>query len=256
MQAQGSERLTPSFSMRLLSVLGLTPSSSAAPSRPLILPLVNSITFRICWAIASLSLSGWKLSCSIVAQRWRIEMMTKEIKAAKAEFYPNINLTAFVGFDSVGIENFVRGGSGVIGGGPAVTLPIFDGGRLRNNLAFRNAEYDEIVERYNSIIVDAIRKVVDQVVSWRGAEAQRKEQQEALARFEEANRLAVICFREGLTTYLTATNNGILSMVDGRVMIQYIFPSVSEEASISSVRTDEPVKEALMNVADQLCQNI
>ena len=139
----------------------------------------------------------------VVAQRWRIEMMSKEITAAKAEFYPNVNLTAFAGFDSIGIENILRGGSGVLGVGPTVSLPIFNGGRLRNNLAFQNAEYDESVERYNSIIVEAIRDVADQVVSWKGTEAQRNEQHVALARFEEANRLATIRYGGGVTNYLT-----------------------------------------------------
>lgn len=148
----------------------------------------------------------------VVAQLWRIELMTKEVEVAKASFYPNISLTAFAGFDSIGIENFVRSGSGVFGVGPAITLPIFDGGRLRSNLSLRSAEYDENVERYNATIVDAIREVGDQIVSWRGIEAQLAEEREAETRLEEANRLALLRYRHGLTGYLTvlATEGDLL----------------------------------------------
>jgi len=148
----------------------------------------------------------------VVAQLWRIELMTKEVEVAKASFYPNISLTAFAGFDSIGIENFVRSGSGVFGAGPAITLPIFDGGRLRSNLSLRSAEYDENVERYNSLIVDAIREVGDQIVSWRGVEAQLAEEREAEAKLGEANGLALLRYRQGLTSYLTvlATEGDLL----------------------------------------------
>ncbi|MGH8790627.1 MAG: TolC family protein [Cupriavidus necator] len=33
----------------------------------------------------------------VVAQRWRVEAASHDIKAAKAQFYPNISLTAFAG---------------------------------------------------------------------------------------------------------------------------------------------------------------
>jgi NodT family efflux transporter outer membrane factor (OMF) lipoprotein len=148
----------------------------------------------------------------VVAQLWRIEVMTKGIAEARAAFYPNISLTAFAGFDSIGIENILRGGSGVFGVGPALTLPIFDGGRLRGNLTLRRAEYDENVERYNALIVDAIREVADHLVSWRGIESQLTEEQEAEAKLEEANRLALLRYRQGLTGYLTvlATEGDLL----------------------------------------------
>ena len=139
----------------------------------------------------------------ILAQRWRIKAMNSRIAEAKAEFYPNINLISFAGFDSIGIENIITSGSRVFGIGPAISLPLFDGGRLRRNLEGRLAAYDENVEIYNALILDAIREVADQVASWQGVEAQQLEEQKAVTRFAEANRLALLRYRQGLSNYLT-----------------------------------------------------
>ena len=56
---------------------------------------------------------------------------------------------------------------------PALRLPLFDGGRLRANLAAKDADYDLAVEQYNQTLVDALREVVDQLASLRSVDAQR-----------------------------------------------------------------------------------
>ncbi|MCD8490568.1 MAG: efflux transporter outer membrane subunit [Geovibrio sp.] len=107
----------------------------------------------------------------IAAQKWRIEAMEKRIESAKTDFYPNLNLNAFAGFDSIGLENLLEKGSGVFGIGPAITLPLFNGGRLKSSLAARNAEYDTAVERYNSLIINAVQEIADSIASWKSAES-------------------------------------------------------------------------------------
>ena len=66
----------------------------------------------------------------VVADRWRVEAASQDIKVAKAQFYPNISLNGLVGLQSRGFDNFLDAGSRVLGIGPALSLPIFDGGRL------------------------------------------------------------------------------------------------------------------------------
>ena len=90
----------------------------------------------------------------------------------------------------------------MLGAGPAVTLPIFDGGRLRGNLAATDADYDIAVEQYNQAIADAMRDVVDQLASLKSVDEQRKEQRMALAATREAYDLALLRYREGLGNYL------------------------------------------------------
>jgi outer membrane protein TolC len=93
-------------------------------------------------------------------------------------------------------------GSRMLGAGPAVTLPIFDGGRLRGNLAATDADYDIAVEQYNQAIADAMRDVVDQLASLKSVDEQRNAQRLALAATREAYDLALLRYREGLGNYL------------------------------------------------------
>ena len=138
----------------------------------------------------------------IVAQRWRIEAARKDIASAKAAFYPDINLVGLIGLQSLGAAGFLSTASRMVGLGPAVTLPIFDGGRLRGNLAGMDADYDIAVEQYNQLLADALRDIVDQMTSLASVEAQHREQAQALADAQEAYDLALLRYREGIGNYL------------------------------------------------------
>ncbi|MGC1817632.1 MAG: efflux transporter outer membrane subunit, partial [Casimicrobiaceae bacterium] len=138
----------------------------------------------------------------IVAERLRIEAAHQQIDVAKAQFYPNVNLAAFAGLQSLGASGFFSSASRMAGFGPAITLPIFDAGRLRGNLAARDAEYDAAVEQYDQTLADALRDVVDQLASFRSVEAQREQQVQALATAREAYDLALLRYREGVGNYL------------------------------------------------------
>ncbi len=138
----------------------------------------------------------------IVAQRLRIEAAQKQIDVAKAQFYPNVNLAAFVGLESLGASGFLSAASRTAGLGPALTLPIFDAGRLRGNLAVRDADYDAAVDQYDQTLANALRDVVDQLVSFRSVDAQRDQQRQALAAAREAYNLALLRYQNGIGNYL------------------------------------------------------
>jgi NodT family efflux transporter outer membrane factor (OMF) lipoprotein len=138
----------------------------------------------------------------VVAQRWRAEAASKEIDVSRDQFYPNISLTALLGVQRLGFPAWFTTGSRVSGIGPALTLPIFDAGRLRSNLAARNAEYDIAVEQYNATVIDAVRDVVSQLVSLRWIEEERTQQRDALQTSQQAYDLAMQRYRAGVGNYL------------------------------------------------------
>jgi NodT family efflux transporter outer membrane factor (OMF) lipoprotein len=138
----------------------------------------------------------------IEAQRLRVEAASHGIDAAKAQFYPDVNLAAFVGFQTLGASSLITAANREIGVGPAISLPIFDAGRRRGNLAARDAEYDIAVEQYNQALADGLREVVDQLASLRSVQQQRAEQQEGLAAAQDAYDLATLRYREGVGNYL------------------------------------------------------
>lgn len=138
----------------------------------------------------------------IAAARWRVEAASNDIQVAKAQFYPNLNLSAFVGLSSIGLSRFARGGSEEYGVGPAIRLPIFDSGRLRAGLRGRTADFDAAVESYNSSLIDAVHDVRDQLASTRSILLQQAQQADAQAAAESAYDIAVQRYRAGLGTYL------------------------------------------------------
>jgi NodT family efflux transporter outer membrane factor (OMF) lipoprotein len=139
----------------------------------------------------------------LVAQRWRVEAASREVDVARAQFYPNINLIGFIGLSSLGLDQLIKAGSGIYGGGPALRLPIFEGGKLRANLRSRAAEVDAAVEGYNATLLRALREVADELSSLRTIEQQQRAQEQALAAAEAAFDLALQRYRAGLGNYLS-----------------------------------------------------
>lgn len=124
------------------------------------------------------------------------------IDSAKAEFYPNLSLSAFVGLSSFGLSKFLELGSIVVGAGPALHLPIFDAGRLRANLQAKNADLDIAIASYNAVLLQAVNDVADQMTSVKSVRREFGDQQAALHAAESAYRLASIRYEIGLTNYL------------------------------------------------------
>jgi len=139
----------------------------------------------------------------VLAARWRVEAATGDVAAQRAQFYPNVNLVAFVGLSTLGLDRLVNAGSQQYGIGPAIRLPIFDAGRLRAGLRGRTADLDVAVENYNATLVDAIHDVADQISSTRSVVRQQSEQAAAQASAEAAYDLATQRYRAGLGGYLT-----------------------------------------------------
>ena len=139
----------------------------------------------------------------VAAARWRIEAALRERDAAKAEFYPNVNLAAFAGLSSLGFSRLLDSGSAVYGFGPALRLPVFDAGRLRAGLRGKTAEIDAAMESYNAAVAEAVHDVADQLASLRSVDRQAVEQRAAQQAAESAFELSVQRYRAGLGNYLS-----------------------------------------------------
>jgi NodT family efflux transporter outer membrane factor (OMF) lipoprotein len=161
----------------------------------------------------------------VVAQRWRVEAAGKQIDVAKAAFYPNINLSAFVGWQSLGFSKFLSPSSLIEGFGPAVSLPIFEGGRLRSELDASHAEYDIAVESYNGTLVRALESVADEVITLRSLQVQRTEARTSQELAKRAYDIALQGFRAGITDYLNvlAAQNQTLVEAQREALVQARF---------------------------------
>ena len=138
----------------------------------------------------------------IVAARWRAEASGHAVEAARAEFYPNIDLTAYAGFNALTLDHVLYGSSRQWGILPAIHLPILDGDRRRANLRGTVADEDVAVANYNQTVIDAVKDVVDQLSSLASITRQQQEQAQAQTSAESAYDLAVQRYRAGLGNYL------------------------------------------------------
>ncbi|MFT4178312.1 MAG: efflux transporter outer membrane subunit [Thermomonas sp.] len=138
----------------------------------------------------------------VVAARWRVEAAAQGIKSAQAKFKPSIDISALVGLAAVNFDDLFRSDSLLGFGGPAISLPIFDGGQLRNNLAARDADYDLAVADYNSTVIAGLHETTDAVQAIRALDAQATSLEQARAAAASAYELAGQRHRAGLGTQL------------------------------------------------------
>ncbi len=138
----------------------------------------------------------------VVAARWRVEAAAHGIKAAKAAFKPSVNLTALVGLASSGLSDLFSNDAVLGFGGPAISLPIFDGGRLRSQLDSRDADYDLAVANYNQSLVGALRQVTDAVQGARSLDQQLAAANRARDAAQAALQLAQTRYKAGLGTQI------------------------------------------------------
>jgi len=142
----------------------------------------------------------------IVAASWQVEAEMHDVKEAKAEFFPDINLSAGFGFDAFGWGRFLTASSRSMQFGPAIHLPIFDAGALRSQLKGRYADFDLDVANYNQTLINALSDVATQITSIRSIDQQSGDAQRALDASTKAYQLAVIRYKAGLSEQLQVLN--------------------------------------------------
>lgn len=142
----------------------------------------------------------------VVAARWRVESATQGIESARADFYPDINLTAFIGLNAVGLDNLFKGSSRQMGVTPALRLPLFDGKRLRAQLRGTQADLDTAIAQYNGVVLDAVKEAGDAITSVQSLVRQQQLQAESLEKAERAYDFAVQRYKAGLASQVTVLN--------------------------------------------------
>jgi NodT family efflux transporter outer membrane factor (OMF) lipoprotein len=149
----------------------------------------------------------------VAAAKWRAEAARHAIDSAKAEFYPNVNLVAFAGFQAMGTGNLLGADARMAGFGPAVTLPIFHGGELNANLAGRRADADLAVSDYNQTVLDAVHQVADALDGLRLLDQEKAEQRQAREAIDAAYDLAVKRYKAGMGNYIAVliAQTGVLT---------------------------------------------
>jgi NodT family efflux transporter outer membrane factor (OMF) lipoprotein len=142
----------------------------------------------------------------IAAAHVRVAAAQSGRSAAQANFYPNVNLAAFAGFASIGLDKLLEGDSHQWSVGPAVHLPLIDAGRLKAEYRRSGADLDVATANYNEAVLRAVRESADQLARLRSIDRQLLDQQRSLDAAESAYSMAEQRYGAGLSTYLTVLN--------------------------------------------------
>ncbi len=135
----------------------------------------------------------------IAASRWRVEAAGEQVRAARADFYPDISLSALAGLSSIRTAQLLKSGSRVFDIAPAVHLPIFDGGLLKARYGYSRAQLDSAIEAYNQSVIDAAHEVARSAIDVQRLAAERREQAAQLAAIKHLYASARARARQGLT---------------------------------------------------------
>ncbi len=125
-----------------------------------------------------------------------------EIGVATAAYFPSIRLTGGLGFDSAELGNLLKSGSGAGFLGAGVSLPIFDGGRIKGNVDLAKAVYEENLAQYRSRVLSAFGDVEDALSGLRILAEQADAQARALASAQQTAEISSTRYEAGLVIFL------------------------------------------------------
>ncbi|MDP3907325.1 efflux transporter outer membrane subunit [Novosphingobium sp.] len=174
----------------------------AGPDRAGHLPAPAPNLARISGVPANLAASLIGRRPDIVSARLRAEAASARVTSARRAFYPDINLVAVAGLQSLGLGQLFNSGSSFASFGPAISLPIFDGNRLTSNYNTAGAAYDEAVARYDQTLLAALREVADVLDSKRALAQRLSAARTAAQSADQAARLARLRHGEGIANLL------------------------------------------------------
>jgi NodT family efflux transporter outer membrane factor (OMF) lipoprotein len=136
----------------------------------------------------------------------QLHAATASIGEAKAEFYPRITLNGSAGMQSLQLSNLATWASGQFAVGPSITLPIFEGGRLKGNLELREAQQKEAAIAYKQTVLQAWKEVDDALVVYDSEQQRRDRLTEAVSMNERALSIAQQRYKAGALDYLDVLN--------------------------------------------------
>lgn len=150
----GLEYLDRANRYRLAALLGLDPDHATQLPEPRLADRVPTLP-------SSLPLDALAHRPDVLARRAGLDAAEAKSAASRAEFYPNIDLKATIGLESLDLATLLKSGSLAYAVGPALHLPLFNARTLQAQLGMREADVSAAVGDYNHAILEAARQVAD-----------------------------------------------------------------------------------------------
>jgi multidrug efflux system outer membrane protein len=130
-----------------------------------------------------------------------------DIGQAKAAYFPKVTLTSAYGYQSVSLGDLFDAPARIWQFGPAVTFPVFTGGRLQAQVKLAKARFDESVAVYQQTVQQAFREVSDALIAHKRTQEFYQKQLELTQANRDATDLAHVRYDGGVTSYLEVLYN-------------------------------------------------
>jgi NodT family efflux transporter outer membrane factor (OMF) lipoprotein len=132
----------------------------------------------------------------------RLHEATAQTGVAVANFYPDVTLNGAVGVESLTLTNLFSPTSTAFAVGPSVSIPIFEGGRLRGSLELRESRQREAAVLFQKTVLRAWKEVDDALTAYREAQLRRADVARSVTENQAALRVARQRYQEGAIDFL------------------------------------------------------
>jgi NodT family efflux transporter outer membrane factor (OMF) lipoprotein len=174
---------------------GVPPAEFSLPSKPLLEASSPMVT-------AGLPATLLERRPDIAAAERRAFSANAQIGVARAAFFPTLTLSAMGGFESALPSQWLTAPSRIWSLGPALNLPIFDGGQRTGVTDQALAAFDEAAANYRQSVLDAYRDVEDNLIALRQLASESESEAGAVTASGRALHQAELRYTGGLVTYL------------------------------------------------------
>lgn len=131
----------------------------------------------------------------------QLHAATADIGMAKADFYPKLTLSGSVALQALQVRN-LGFSAGTYSYGPSLTIPLFEGGRLRGTLQLREAQQQEAAVNYQRTVLQAFTDVDNALIAFAAEQRRRSSLVEQVAQSRRAFSLAQGQYRQGISDFL------------------------------------------------------
>ena len=139
----------------------------------------------------------------IRAAEAQLHAATADIGVAVAEFYPTIQLNGSAGFDALKVGSLLTANAILTNVGPSISIPIFQGGRLKATLELRKAQQVEAAIAYHRTVLQAWHEVVNALVAYRTERQRRARLATQVEHLRQALSLARDRYNDGVAEFTT-----------------------------------------------------
>jgi NodT family efflux transporter outer membrane factor (OMF) lipoprotein len=133
----------------------------------------------------------------------QLHSATADVGVAVADFYPRVTLSGSFAIQATQFKNLGSWEANTYGIGPSLSLPIFQGGRLRRTLELRKAEQQEAGLVYQRTVLGALHEVDNALTTYEAEQQRRARLEDAVAQNRRALDLARSRYTQGVADFLS-----------------------------------------------------